>query len=255
MEAAYTAALRGRRVVLYEREAALGGSVALAAKAPGRGELRLITDYLRAQLEKLEVEIHLGVEVTAEMILEQQPDAVLVATGARTGVGLLPIAGHELPHVTDVRRVLRGERVGGKCVVIIDETESHGVLSVAELLASEGYAVEIVTEDWYVGRDLVATHDMIPWLQRVMALGVVMTPHMSVLRIEPGQVIVTDRFVEGERAIAADAVVLGVYEQPAQELYDKLKGRIPRLFRAGDCVAPRRIEQAILEGRQIGEQC
>lgn len=255
MEAARTAAMRGRRVVLYEREERLGGSVALAVKGSGRGELRLITDYLQAQLEKLGVEIHLGVEVTEEMVLKQQADAVLVATGARKGVGLLAIPGRDLPHVTDVRRVLRGERIEGKRVVIIDETDSHGVLSVAELLAGEGYAVEIVTEDWYVGRDLVATHDMVPWLQRVMAHGVVMTPHTSVMRIEPGQVIVRDRFVEGERAIAPDAVVLGVYEQPAQELYYALKGRIPCLFRAGDCAAPRRIEQAILEGRQIGEQC
>jgi hypothetical protein len=33
-----------------------------------------------------------------------------------------------------------------------------------------------------------------------------------------------------------------------------LKGHVPSLFRIGDCVAPRRIEQAILEGRQVGEQ-
>ncbi len=254
MEAARTAALRGKHVILYERETALGGAVVLAAKGPGRGELQPITDYLQGQLEKLRVEVHLGVEVTAEMILEQSPKAVLVATGARPGNGLLPIPGYNLSHVTDVRRILRGERVEGKRVVIIDETESHGVLSVAELLAAEGYSVEIITEDWYVGRDLVATHDIVPWMQRTMASGVVMTPHTIVVRIEPGQVIVTDRFVAGERAIAADAVVLGVYERPAQELYYALKGRVPHLFRAGDCVAPRRIEQAILEGRQIGEQ-
>ncbi len=254
MEATRTAALRGKHVILYERETALGGTVVLAAKGPGRGELQLITDYLQGELEKLGVEVHLGVEVTAEMILEQSPNTVLVATGARPGNGLLPIPGYNLSHVTDVRRILRGERFEGKRVVIIDETESHGVLSIAELLAAEGYSVEIITEDWYVGRDLVATHDIVPWMQRTMASGVVMTPHTTVVRIEPGQVIVTDRFVAGERAIAADAVVLGVYERPAQELYYALKGRVPRLFRAGDCVAPRRIEQAILEGRQKGEQ-
>src|SRR6266446_4445155 len=247
MEATRTAALRGKHVILYERETALGGTVVLAAKGPGRGELQLITDYLQGELEKLGVEVHLGVEVTAEMILEQSPNTVLVATGARPGNGLLPIPGYNLSHVTDVRRILRGERFEGKRVVIIDETESHGVLSIAELLAAEGYSVEIITEDWYVGRDLVATHDIVPWMQRTMASGVVMTPHTTVVRIEPGQVIVTDRFVAGERAIAADAVVLGVYERPAQELYYALKGRVPRLFRAGDCVAPRRIEQAILE--------
>jgi NADPH-dependent 2,4-dienoyl-CoA reductase/sulfur reductase-like enzyme len=124
-----------------------------------------------------------------------------------------------------------------------------------ELLASQGKIVEVVTEDWYVGRDLVATHDFVPWMQRVLAMGVIMKTHTSVVRIEAGQVIVTDRFAAGERAIEADTVVLGVYERPAQELYFALKGRVPRLFRAGDCVAPRRIEQAVHEGRQAGLQC
>lgn len=254
METARTAALRGRHVVLYERETQLGGTVALAAKGPGRSELALITDYLQAQVEKLDVEVHLGVEVTVEMLLEQRPEAVLIATGARTGTGLLPIPGHDLPHVTDIRRILRGECRAGQRIVLIDETDSHGVLSVAELLATEGRTVEIVTEDWYVGRDLVATHDIVPWMQRTMALGVVMTPHTTIVRIEPGQVIVTDRFVACERAIPADVVVLGVYDQPSQELYYALKGHVPHLFRAGDCVAPRRIEQAILEGRRVGKK-
>ncbi len=254
MEAARTAILRGRKVVLYEREQTLGGAVALAARGPGRDELQLITDYLQAHLEKLDVEVHLGVEVTAEMVLAQRPDSVLVATGAHTGYGLLPIPGHDLPHVIDIRRILRGEQVEGERVVIIDEMASHGVLSLAELLATQGHSVEVVTGDWYVGRDLVATHDIVPWMQRVMALGLLMTPHTTVSRIEPGQVIVTDRFVAGERALAADVVVLGTYERPSQELYYALKGRVPHLFRAGDCVAPRRIEQAILEGRQVGEQ-
>jgi len=255
MEAARTAASRGRHVVLYEREPILGGTVALAAKAPGRGELQLITDYLQQQLAQLDVAIHTDVEVTADMILELHPEAVIVATGARGGSGLLPIPGHELAHVLDLRRILRGEQVAGQRVVVIDESGSHGVYSIAEMLATQGHSVEIVTEDWYVGRDLAATQDIVPWIQRVMAMGVTFTPHTSITRIENEQVIVTDRFAAGERAIPADVVVLGVYDRPAQELYFALKGRVPRLFRAGDCVAPRRIEQAILEGRQTGEQC
>lgn len=254
MEAARAVASRGRYVVLYEREPALGGAVALAAKAPGRGELHLITDYLQRVLAKLDVEIHTGVEVTADMVVEQHPQAVIVATGAQSGCGLLPIPGHDLPHVTDTRRILHGDPVTGQRVVIIDESGAHGVYSVAEMLAARGHIVEIVTEDWYVGHDLTATHDIVPWMQRVMAMGVIFTPHTSITRIESGQIIVTDRFAAGERAIPADAIVLGVYEQPAQELYLALKGRVPRLFRAGDCVAPRRVEHAILEGRQIGMQ-
>lgn len=255
LEAARALARRGKRVVLYEREQVLGGAVALAAKAPGRQELGLIVEYLQREIEKMGVEVRLGSEMTVEMVLKEQPEAVIVATGARSSTGLLTIPGHDLPHVIDVRRVLRGEQISGQRVVVLDETASHGVLSVAELLASQGRSVEIVTEDWYVGRDLAATGDIVPWMQRVLAMDVVLTTHTSVARIEEGQVIVVDRFAAGERVIAADAVVLGVYERPAQELYLALKGRVPRLYRVGDCVAPRRIEQAILEGRQVGEQC
>lgn len=253
LEAARTAELRGREVVLYEREAVLGGTVALAAKGPGRGELQLITDYLVSELEQLGLEIHTGVEVTVEMVLAQRPQTVIIATGAYTGSGLLPIPGHDLPHVTDIRRVLAGEPVEGQRVVVVDETDSHGVLSVVELLASAGKNVEIVTEDFYAGRDLVATHDLVLWKQRVLPHGIIVTPHTTVVRIEPGKVIVVDRFAEGERELLADSVVLGTYERPSQELYMALKDHIPRLFRIGDCVAPRRIEQAILEGRQVGE--
>ncbi len=254
LEAARTAALRGREVVLYEQGAAPGGTVALASKGPGRGELQLITSYLQSELERLGVEVYTGIEVTAEMILVQHPQIVIVATGAHTGPGLLAIPGHDLPHVTDIRRVLAGEPIDGQRIVVVDETDSHGVLSAVEMLATAGKNVEVVSEDFYVGRDLVATHDLVPWKQRVLPHGIVVTPHMTVVRIEPGKVIAVDRFAEGERELPADVVVLGTYERPSQELYTALKGHVPHLFRIGDCVAPRRIEQAILEGRQVGEQ-
>ena len=254
LEAARTAALRGRSVVLYERSQTLGGTVTLAAKGPGRSELQHITEYLQAEIEKLNVEIRVGVDVTADMIVEQHFNTVIVATGAHTGIGLLPLQGHDLPHVTDVRRILAGETIEGQRVVLIDELSSHGVLSIVELLATAGKHVDVVTEDWYVGRDLVATNDIVLWMQRTLGQDVTHIPHTSVVRIEPGQVVVTDRFIEGEHTIATDAVVLGTYERPSQELYYALKGKVPRLFRVGDCVAPRRIEQAIMEGRHVGEQ-
>lgn len=156
--------------------------------------------------------------------------------------------------MTDVRRILAGEAIKGQRVVLIDETSSHGVLSVVEMLATAGKHVDVVTEDWYVGRDLVATHDIVSWMQRTIGQDVTHIPHTTVVRIEPKQVVVTDRFIEGERAIATDAVVLGTYERPSQALYYALKGKVARLFRIGDCIAPRRIEQAIMEGRKVGEQ-
>ena len=63
---------------------------------------------------------------------------------------------------------------------MVDETDSHGVLSAIEKLATAGKAVEIVTEDFYAGRDLVATHDLVLWKQRVLPHNVRITPHTTV---------------------------------------------------------------------------
>jgi mycofactocin system FadH/OYE family oxidoreductase 2 len=294
LEAARTAAMRGHPVTLYERAHTLGGAVSLAAKGPGRDTLRLITDYLAAEIEHLDVEMRTDVEVTPELLIEQHAQTVIVATGARPARGQLPIPGSDLPHVVSVRAVLAGEQaITGERVLVVDESDSHGALSAAELLAAQGKSVEIVSGGWYIGSDLTMTHDIVHWMQRILALlqypetdrrkretpvqpptplhrdystssnptrssgntpGVVLTPHTSVVRIEPQQVILTDNFAEGEQVRPIDVVLLGTYEQPEQGLYYALKGRVPRLLRAGDCVAPRRIEQAILEGRRIGEQ-
>src|SRR5260370_16362534 len=106
LEAARTVALRGREVVLYEREATPGGAVALAAKGPGRGELQLIIDYLQSELERLGVDVHTGVEVTAELILAQRPHTIIVATGAHTATALFPIPTHQLPPLPDTQLTL-----------------------------------------------------------------------------------------------------------------------------------------------------
>ena len=37
-----------------------------------------------------------------------------------------------------------------------------------------------------------------------------------------------------------------------EELYQNLKGRVPALYRIGDCVAPRRAHAAIIEGERAG---
>ena len=144
--------------------------------------------------------------MTADMIMEQHFNTVIVATGAHTGTGLLPLPGHDLPHVTDVRRILAGEAIEGHSVVVIDEMSSHGVLSVVEMLATAGKHVEVVTEDFYVGRELVATHDIVQWMQRTIGQDVTHIPHTTVIRIEPEQVVVADRFIENERAIPTDAL-------------------------------------------------
>src|SRR5229473_8316229 len=82
LEAARVAALRGHRVVLFEKDAQLGGQVLLAALAPARADYAGIVRFLVIQVKKLGVEIRLGVEATPAMVLAERPDAVVIATGS-----------------------------------------------------------------------------------------------------------------------------------------------------------------------------
>jgi hypothetical protein len=68
-----------------------------------------------------------------------------------------------------------------------------------------------------------------------------------------------DRFSrEEERIEQVDLIVDVTYDRPDETLYFTLKEAgfgaegMPALYRAGDCVAPRRISQAVLEGYRAG---
>ena len=81
-----------------------------------------------------------------------------------------------------------------------------------------------------------------------------MTPHTTVTRIEPGQVIVTDRFMAGTRH-SRRRCRIGRLRAACTRTVLRFEGTGRTPVPRWNCVAPRRIEQAIAEGRQIGEQC
>ena len=99
LEAARVAAERGHRVVLYERAAELGGKFAAARRLPHAGELRHLLDLQAAAARRAGVELRLGVEATAPMLLAERPHAVIVAAGAEPvaprlpGDGSVPVIG------------------------------------------------------------------------------------------------------------------------------------------------------------------
>ena len=81
--AARTAAIKGHDVSLYEASSHLGGQFRSAAYPIGKGELSTTTSSYRANLEALNVPVHLNSEVSEEMIQEIKPDAIILATGAK----------------------------------------------------------------------------------------------------------------------------------------------------------------------------
>jgi 2,4-dienoyl-CoA reductase-like NADH-dependent reductase (Old Yellow Enzyme family) len=107
MKAAMVASRRGHQVTLYEKSARLGGQVLLAQLLPGRAEFGgLVTNFER-EIELAGVEVVKRTEVTPELVAEQAPDAIILATGARPYVPA--IEGMAEGHVIDAWQVIRGE--------------------------------------------------------------------------------------------------------------------------------------------------
>ena len=90
LEVARVAAARGHRVTLVEKTAELGGQFRLAAGQPERGEIGALLHWYRGQLEKLQVQVKLRTEMSAADIKAAGADAVVLCTGDRIGIDLLP---------------------------------------------------------------------------------------------------------------------------------------------------------------------
>src|SRR5712691_2279236 len=250
LEAARVAALRGHRVVLVEKDAQLGGQVLLAARAPARADYAGIVRFLVNQVKKLGVEIRLGVEAGAAGVLAERPDAVVIATGSHPYVPLLP--GADGKHVVTDRDVLADSARVGANVVVVDDVHTQQALSTAELLLDQGKRVEIVSPLFYVGQDVGIT-SIAPLYARLFAKGAVLTPHTELRAIEGSAVVVANVHAGAERRIeSVDTVVLAMGSRSTDGLYRALKGRVPELHAVGDCVAPRGVHQAILDGTHAG---
>ena len=255
MEAARVAALRGHRVTLHERSQQLGGALRLAAMAPGRERLALAVDWLETQIRKLDVSVRFGVAATEELVRREAPDAVIVAVGGQPGQQAGVRFDNAAP-VVNPRQVMRGEAPPqpGRAVVLDTLGDPVG-MAVTEWLAERGWQVEVVTSDMFVGQRLTASLELTAWNQRAAARGIAFRPQFETLEVTAGGVVGVDRFDRREiRLDAIDLVVDVSPETPDETLYFALKSSGLRVIRAGDCVAPRYLAQAILEGYRAGRE-
>lgn len=92
MEAARVLALRGHKVLLYEKLHSLGGSLGLASMVKGmeREDIPGLIKYLNRQVRKAGVEVHTGSKVTPATVDEVKPDVIIVATGGAHDIPKIP---------------------------------------------------------------------------------------------------------------------------------------------------------------------
>jgi hypothetical protein len=245
-EAARVAAAAGHRVTLFEREPALGGQTVIAAKGPGRTDFAEVGRYFTVELARLGVDVRLNTSASTEDVLALQPDEIFVATGGRPRV---PdhVEGINGPNVVQAWDVFNGTVEVGQRVLVLDDEHHIQGLNVAELLASQGKEVEVITREFEVGRQIEPNTRMAT-LRRVDELGVRLTPTTWAREVGPGYAILYHFYSLREERRAVDTVVLACNITPDRGIGEALKERHPRVRFIGDASGPRRLEMATFEG-------
>ncbi|HKR45897.1 MAG TPA: NADPH-dependent 2,4-dienoyl-CoA reductase [Paraburkholderia sp.] len=248
---AVTAARRGHAVTLFEASTEIGGQFNIAKKVPGKEEFNETLRYFRRQIELTGVELRLGTRASAEALMQEGFDEVVVATGVLPRE--LRIEGASHAKVLGYLDVLRDGKPVGSDVAIVG---AGGIgFDVAEYLVHEGESASLDPQKFFaewgvdtnyaergglrravvgpaarrvhllqrrrskVGENLGKTTG---WIHRtgLKARGVGMTSSVEYQRIDDDGLHVS---IDGvPQTLAVDNVVVCAGQEPLRELADQL---------------------------------
>ena len=287
LEAARVSAERGHEVILFERNATVGGQVNLAAKAPQREQMAGIIRWFDMETKRLGVDRRLGVAADAAMILAEKPSIVVLATGGSSHSGQVPAWGVAEGLAVSSWDILSERVAPGKNVLIYDGIGTHAGFGTADFMASRGSQVEIVTPDPKVADDVGGTTFPI-FYRRLYSQGIIPTPNFWLDSVyaekdKDGRdkkiAVLRNEYTETLEEREVDQVVIENGSTPNTELYWALKelsknhgqtdiqtlfAAEPQpalgqklndgeflLFRIGDCVSMHNIHGAIYDALRL----
>ena len=249
LECARVLAGAGVPVRIIERRPVLGGALAAAAVGPGRQTLREATEWLAAEVVRSGVEIETGAAVDARAVdaARSEGEQVVLATGSVPDTERYPDSA--LP-VLDAAAVLADPAaVPDGPVAVIDLVGDWVAVNLAEWLATaHGRHVTLICPDLVAGTLLSRTGDLADANGRLQRAGVTRRLRSIVRGIGPDGVEVEDCWTAAPGLVPAAVVVDCGHRRPDDRLYEELAD--PAVHRIGDCVAPRSLLEAVLEGRR-----
>ncbi len=246
LEAAYTAAVRGHKVTIYDENEELGGQLIAASMPPYKEELMGIVEYYKEVLPKLGVEIKLNHRVTAEEVAKLEADAIIFATGGEPII--LPIPGLKEYGYMTAAEVLKEGKETGQTVAII----GGGLIGMetADYLSEKGKKVMVIELLDEVARDMgVFEKNLL--MKRLKERDVEIYVKTKLKEVNKSLVTETP---EGERKLPLpDTIVLSVGMRSNRTLYEEAKKLVPeeKLYLIGDAKEVRKIVHAISEGRNV----
>ncbi len=257
LEAARALGQRGYKIILTDAQREAGGRVLLESQLPNLIEWRRVIDWRLTQINKLEnIYFYPSSPMNARDVLEANAPHVIIATGSawrRDGVGRhlsRPVQGNGNIFTPD--DLMAGKLPTGK-VIIYDDDHYYmgGVL--AELLATNGCEVTLMTPAPTISAWTEYTLERDRIYKRLLNLNVTLLPHHSLASLSPGTATVSQTITSAETVLPCDAIVLVTDRIPNDSLYHELKpaladGRLKSLRVIGDADAPNIIAQAVFSG-------
>lgn len=245
LEAAWVAAACGHSVTLYEKDDVLGGQFLVAAMPPFKQDVARAIKYYVHMCEKHGVALRLGTEATAEMVRAENPDVVIIATGAEP---IVPdIDGLDGSRVVAAWDVLRGEEDVGKEVLIV----GGGMVGceTADFLGEHKRHVTIVEALPKIAKD-VPLYTRYFLLERLKEYGVRIQTEACVDRcVQDGVVCKIDG--RDFTLDGFDTIVLALGARSVNALVAEIKDTVPELYVIGDAREPRQAIEAIEEGARV----
>jgi len=269
LEAARSLGNRGYTVSLAEATRALGGRVARESKLPSLSAWIRVVDYREQQIRKLDnVEVFMQSEMTADDIIDNEFNHVVVATGAHwrhDGVGrwhTKPMEIAEGAEVLSPDEIMTGARPRGQRVVVFDDDHYYMGGVVAELLAKEGLDVTLITPAAHVSQWTTNTLEVARIRKRVIRAGIDVRTNTAVTSVTLDGVRTACVYTGDEGAVNADSVVMVTARLPHDRLYQELLGRKSEWADAdllsvraiGDAWAPATIAAAVWSGHRYAEE-
>jgi 2,4-dienoyl-CoA reductase (NADPH2) len=251
LEAARVAAMRGHDVVVYEATDEVGGQLLRAVRGPLRGDLISFVEYLKHELASMSVKINLGTPATADLVLAEAPDLLVIATGSRPPADIgLDSAAASIPVLTTWDLLDGSDReLHGRALVCDDGSGFWEVCSSAELLADQGVQVEFASPNAVIGRSI--PHESVALLhQRLQRGGVVYAPFTRPVSVAGNVVTVAATTTGTEREIGTDLLVLQVPNRAVDDLSAAVAGKVQARV-IGDAVAPRRLGYATFDANTV----
>ena len=244
LECAYVAAQRGHEVHVYDKRDVIGGTLNEAKKAPyGDDELWTCVEYQEVMCKKAGVEFHLGTEVTGELIEDEMPDAVVLATGP-----VYPkIAGADSANVVSLADVMSGKAEVGEKVVVWGNRKPG--IGCALHLAKQGKKVTLVGKDKTAGFDV---NPSFKWRYMIYMRqnGITAYSDCDITEVSDEGIVV--KTYDGYQwPIKCDTIVL-TQREPNESLKKTVQSEGIEMFVIGDALIPRNLSSAVHDGYRIG---